>query len=785
MKLKSITVLFLALCAFSNATVWPQKQTSPLEPKQIIGGKPLVPRDWPFVVQVSTDGICTGSLIHPSWVVTNAHCFEDDIGGPVDILFPHPEPLPDGRTWDGLTWHRTSGRVILAPEYAVAVRAGRSTLDWDIWLQDIALVEVIPPIDLRDRRPIRVLPPAEESQHVPPGTPAVQIGAKVDKSTSPFKYDLRSIDVVLEDPRGPDCLDGAWSEGMATRLHELAWCAAPHIGESGDSGGPIVVKLPDGSYAQVGLHRGPIRQGPHGSFSHYVRTAAWYDWIAEYVPLHEVTNEDVPPPEVIDSTNTLNFAHFANGAGIVSDLVFLNTGTELIRPAIYFYDQLGNPIAVESVVDITGDLAVQEDGALTVQTEIAPLGELTISTHGQGEVVSGSVKVVSNGPIGGVLRFDLPGIGVAGVGASPLVRDALFPARREVGGISTAAAIHNMEEETIVVSCRLMSGGVVLEEMEISLAANGQEAQFIEEMFTTTDTSNFVGLVRCTGPGRFTGLAVELDATNRIFTTLPVAVLSSDREGLVALYDATDGANWNDNYNWKTAAPIGEWHGITEWEPTDRGDRVERLDLSDNQLNGSIPAELGNLSNLENLYLHDNWLGGSIPAELGNLSNLWYLRLNGNYLSGSIPAELGNLSNLGRLYLEDNQLSGSIPAELDNLSNLRDLDLQRNQLSGSIPAELGNLSNLRDLRLNGNQLNGCDPSRTRQPVQPGTSVSRRQPVERVDPRRTRQPVQPERSASQRQPVERVRSQPNSATCPTWDFCVSIPTPASVWPTTFY
>ena len=242
----------------------------------------------------------------------------------------------------------------------------------------------------------------------------------------------------------------------------------------------------------------------------------------------------------------LDFAHFANGEGITSDLVFVNVETQPsgpaptpyqvaippIRPALYFYDKEGNPIAAETVVEITGDLEVRADGGLSVQTEMEPLGELTISTHGQGEVVSGSVKVVSNGPIGGVLRFDLPGIGVAGVGASPPVRDALFPARREVGGISTAAAIHNMEEEAIVVSCRLMSGGVVLEEMEISLAANGQEAQFIEEMFTTTDTSNFVGLVRCTGPGRFTGVAVELDAGNRIFTTLPVVPVPerTDRE---------------------------------------------------------------------------------------------------------------------------------------------------------------------------------------------------------------------------------------------------------------
>ena len=232
----------------------------------------------------------------------------------------------------------------------------------------------------------------------------------------------------------------------------------------------------------------------------------------------------------------LDFAHFANGEGITSDLVFVNVETQPsgpaptpfhvaippIRPALYFYDKEGNPIAAESVVEITGDLEVRADGGLSVRTEMEPLGELTISTHGQGELMSGSVRVVSDGPIGGVLRFDLPGIGVAGVGASPPVRDAIFPARRQAEEISTAAAIHNMEEEAIVVSCRLMSKGAVLEEVEISLAAYGQEAQFIEEMFTTTDTSNFVGLVRCTGPGRFTGVAVELDAANRIFTTLPV-----------------------------------------------------------------------------------------------------------------------------------------------------------------------------------------------------------------------------------------------------------------------
>ena len=237
----------------------------------------------------------------------------------------------------------------------------------------------------------------------------------------------------------------------------------------------------------------------------------------------------------------LDFAHFANGNGTTSDLVFVNVSTRPSgpgptpyhtavspsRPALYFYDQEGNLIDPASVVDLMGDLVVTEDGALSIQTEMEPLGELTISTHGRGELMGGSVKVVSEGPIGGVLRYTLPGIGVTGVGASQSVRDALFPVRQE-GGLDTAAAIRNLSESDLVVTCRLMKDGAVLEETEIPLAANGQESQYIEEMFTFTgaDVSDFVGSVRCTvpaeGEGMFTGVAVEIDVGNRILTTLPV-----------------------------------------------------------------------------------------------------------------------------------------------------------------------------------------------------------------------------------------------------------------------
>ena len=157
--------------------------------------------------------------------------------------------------------------------------------------------------------------------------------------------------------------------------------------------------------------------------------------------------------EVTLKVFTLDFAHFANGDGLTSDLVFVNVGTQPIRPALYFYDKEGNLIAAESVVDITDDLEIQEDSSLSIQTAMEPLEELTISTHGQGEVVSGSVKVVSDGPIGGVLRFNLPDIGVAGVGASSPVSDALFPVRRQEAGINTGVAIHNLESSPEIVRC--------------------------------------------------------------------------------------------------------------------------------------------------------------------------------------------------------------------------------------------------------------------------------------------------------------------------------------------
>ena len=241
---------------------------------------------------------------------------------------------------------------------------------------------------------------------------------------------------------------------------------------------------------------------------------------------------------------------------------------------------------------------------------------------------------------------------------------------------------------------------------------------------------------------------------------------SEDREALVVLYHATGGANWYSNDNWLSAAPVGQWYGVT----TDSVGRVIGVSLSFNNLSGEIPVELASLSNLEVLLLRGNLLSGEIPTELSSLSNLEVLDLADNLLNGEIPTQLGNLTSLVSLHLARNQLTGCIPEGLadvasndfaslglpfcasgnvsadrealvalyhatggahwtnnhnwlsnapleqwygvttDSRGRVGELELVENGLSGRIPTVLGDLSSLRRLRLHQNQLSGNIPS---------------------------------------------------------------------------
>ena len=180
---------------------------------------------------------------------------------------------------------------------------------------------------------------------------------------------------------------------------------------------------------------------------------------------------------------------------------------------------------------------------------------------------------------------------------------------------------------------------------------------------------------------------------------------NTDKAALVAVYNSTNGRQWQNKTNWITAPNIGDWHGVT----TDANGRVTRLELLSNNLTGTIPSEIGQLTELTHLNFYTNNLIGTIPSEIGQLTELTHLELDRNALTGTVPSEIGQLTNLTFLELDNNNLTGIIPPEIGKLIKLTHMEFDKNNLTGIIPPEIGKLIKLTYLDLDNNDLIGTIP----------------------------------------------------------------------------
>uniref|UniRef100_A0ACD5XFR3 Uncharacterized protein n=1 Tax=Avena sativa TaxID=4498 RepID=A0ACD5XFR3_AVESA len=93
------------------------------------------------------------------------------------------------------------------------------------------------------------------------------------------------------------------------------------------------------------------------------------------------------------------------------------------------------------------------------------------------------------------------------------------------------------------------------------------------------------------------------------------------------------------------------------------------------------------LVKLRKLILDYNNLTGSIPPEIGNMTELQELSFAQNYLGGQLPGTLSHLIKLQDMYLSENQLGGHVP-ELGNSSLLRMVDIHMNNFSGMFPSSI-------------------------------------------------------------------------------------------------
>ena len=242
---------------------------------------------------------------------------------------------------------------------------------------------------------------------------------------------------------------------------------------------------------------------------------------------------------------------------------------------------------------------------------------------------------------------------------------------------------------------------------------------------------------------------------------------SPQRDALVALYDRTDGPNWTIRTNWKSIEPLDQWFGVTA-----EGDgTVTGLVLENNNLNGTVPADLGELTHLKTLNLSFNaGLTGIVPVSVSRL-DLEVLDLDGTMVCA--PPDAGfqqwlkeipqravtNCTDmrpdyyvLARLFhstngknwtnrtnwlsdaplntwhgvrtnafeevtgldLRENGLVGTIPSEIGQLKHLVLLNLGLNQLTGKVPSEISRLESITHLYLHSNQLTGNIPSEIEQ-----------------------------------------------------------------------
>lgn len=219
---------------------------------------------------------------------------------------------------------------------------------------------------------------------------------------------------------------------------------------------------------------------------------------------------------------------------------------------------------------------------------------------------------------------------------------------------------------------------------------------------------------------------------------------------LLDLYQATGGYDWIDGTNFGSSQDHCTWKGVFCYDgsayPSRKG-QVQQIDLSHNNLHGSLPSNfyslpylesvnfegnpdlvvdlsqglysaqhlkvlnlsktqatnldsLRNAPSLEVLYIRDMGLEGPIPQSLlQNLTKLKVLHAGENKFSGPLPESIGSLTSLEELTLNNNELTGQLPDSLGQLSLLQILTLTNNAFGGTLPKAMEQMTNLRTLSI--------------------------------------------------------------------------------------
>lgn len=136
--------------------------------------------------------------------------------------------------------------------------------------------------------------------------------------------------------------------------------------------------------------------------------------------------------------------------------------------------------------------------------------------------------------------------------------------------------------------------------------------------------------------------------------------------------------------------------------------KLQTLDLSNNKIT-ALPSDFWSLGSLKILNLSFNEISGSLASNFGNFGLLETFDLSSNNFSGEIPEAISSLVSLRILKLDKNKFEQNIPFEILQIQSLVSIDLSQNQLNGTLPEGFGAaFPKLESLNLAGNNLHGHD-----------------------------------------------------------------------------
>ena len=164
---------------------------------------------------------------------------------------------------------------------------------------------------------------------------------------------------------------------------------------------------------------------------------------------------------------------------------------------------------------------------------------------------------------------------------------------------------------------------------------------------------------------------------------------------LVDLYNDTNGSSWTNKSGWEDGAAATNcspctWYGIK----CDNLENVIEIDLVNNNLNGTVPSSMGELTKLRSIRLLVNNLSGTFPDIWANMDDLEFIDLSNNLFTGTMPASLGNLLKLTTLYIENNDMTGDLLPEIGDLPNIDVYWAKGNDFSGCFPGTYLNLCDI-------------------------------------------------------------------------------------------